>query len=63
MENLENNELEPIVVPTKKSKPVEPELTNLELQIISRSESLNVPALCAFFGVTEDVVKAALAKK
>jgi hypothetical protein len=63
MENLENNELEPIVVPTKKSKPVEPELTDLELQIISRSESLNVPTLCAFFGVTEDVVKAALAKK
>ena len=63
MENLENNQLEPVVVTTKKSKPVEPTLTPLEQNIISKSESLNIPALCAFFGVTDDVVKAALAKK
>ena len=42
---------------------VEPVLSPLEQQIIGRSENMNVPALAAFFSVTEDVVKAALAKK
>jgi len=45
---------------TKKNKPA---INDLEASIIARSESLNIPALCAFFSVTEDVVKAALAKK
>jgi len=38
-------------------------LTDLESAIIARSESLNIPALAAFFMVTEDTVKNALAKK
>jgi hypothetical protein len=65
MENLDNQELEPVVVPTsKKVKSPEPKCwDDLELQIINRSETLNIPALCAFFGVTEDVVRTALSKK
>lgn len=38
-------------------------ISDLEASIIARSEKLNIPALAAFFSVTEDVVKAALAKK
>jgi hypothetical protein len=62
MENSDNQELEPVVVTKTKTTKVTP-LTDLELAIIGRSESLNIPALCAFFEVNEDVVKAALAKK
>jgi len=55
---MENNET------TKTTKTtVKPELTNLERVIILRSEQLNIPALAAFFEITEDEVKAALAKK
>ena len=66
MENSKNKEVEildstGVIKPRTKS--VEPKLTPLEQNIISKSESLNIPALCAFFGVTDDVVKAALAKK
>ena len=68
MENLENNELETldstgVIKPRTKTKVVEPTLTPLEQNIINKSENLNIPALCAFFGVTDDVVKSALAKK
>ena len=38
-------------------------ISDLEASIIARSEKLNIPALAAFFSVTEDEVKAALAKK
>jgi len=38
-------------------------ISDLEASIIARSEDLNIPALAAFHEVTEDVVKAALAKK
>ena len=62
MENLENKELEPVVIKKPTTK-VKPEITELESAIIGRAESLNIPALCAFFGVSEEVVKAALAKK
>lgn len=51
MENLENNEVE--VVSTKKTKSTTPEYTWLEKEIMGRRESLNFPALQAFFGLTE----------
>jgi hypothetical protein len=38
-------------------------ISDLEASIIARSEDLNIPALAAFFSITEDEVKAALAKK
>jgi hypothetical protein len=38
-------------------------ISDLEASIIAKSEDLNIPALAAFHEVTEDVVKAALAKK
>ena len=38
-------------------------ISDLEASIIARSEDLNIPALAAFFSVTENEVKAALAKK
>lgn len=38
-------------------------ISDLEASIIAKSEKLNIPALAAFYSVTEDVVKAALAKK
>ena len=38
-------------------------ISDLEASITARSEKLNIPALAAFFSVTEDEVKAALAKK
>lgn len=38
-------------------------ISDLETSIIAKSEKLNIPALAAFFSVTEDEVKAALAKK
>ena len=38
-------------------------ISDLEASIIARSEKLNIPALASFFSVTEDEVKAALAKK
>ena len=38
-------------------------ISALEASIIAKSEKLNIPALAAFFSVTEDEVKAALAKK
>ena len=38
-------------------------ISDLEASIIARSEKLNIPALAAFYSVTEDEVKAALAKK
>jgi 3-deoxy-D-manno-octulosonate 8-phosphate phosphatase KdsC-like HAD superfamily phosphatase len=38
-------------------------ISDLEASIIARSEDLNIPALASFHEVTEDVVKAALAKK
>ena len=41
----------------------QPTLTALELAIIAKSETLNEPALCAYFSVTHDEVKAALSKK
>ena len=66
MENLENKEVEILdstSVQKPRTKSVAPILTSLEQNIISKSKSLNIPALCAFFGVTDDVVKAALAKK
>ena len=46
-----------------KSKTVKPFISALEASIIAKSEKLNIPALAAFHEVTEDVVKAALAKK
>lgn len=46
-----------------KPKTVKPVISDLEASIIARSEKLNIPALAAFFSVTEDEVKAALAKK
>lgn len=61
---MENKELETQTIPNRKALgKAENKLTDLESAIIARSESLNIPALCATFGVTEDVVKAALAKK
>lgn len=64
MENSDNNKLEPVVIPTKKIKSTPPKCwDDLELQIINRSETLNIPALCAFFGVHEHVVRTALSKK
>lgn len=56
MDNLETKE-------TIKTKTVKPVISNLEASIIARSEDLNIPALAAFFSITEDEVKAALAKK
>ena len=38
-------------------------ISDLEASIIARSEKLNIPALAAFHQVTEDEVRAALAKK
>ena len=46
-----------------KVKAVKSVISDLEASIIARSEDLNIPALAAFHEVTEDVVKAALAKK
>jgi hypothetical protein len=66
MENLKNKEIEILDstgVLKPRTKSVEPKITPLEQNIINKSNNLNIPALCAFFGVTEDVVKAALAKK
>jgi hypothetical protein len=67
MENLENeiaivdtNEIFPLK--STKKLPATPELSDLEAAIISRSGQLNLPALSSFFSVSEDVVKAALAK-
>jgi hypothetical protein len=46
-------------------KPIstQPTLTALELAIIAKSATLNEPALCAYFNITHDEVKAALKKK
>lgn len=38
-------------------------ISDLEASIIARSEDLNIPALASFHQVTEDEVRAALAKK
>lgn len=48
---------------TTKPKTVKPFISALEASIIAKSEKLNIPALAAYFSVTEDEVKAALAKK
>jgi hypothetical protein len=59
--NIENT-LENVVVestPEVKSN----DISSLEASIIARSEKLNIPALCAFFGITESEVRKALAKK
>jgi hypothetical protein len=68
MHNLENNEEFEIADGAGVSKATyikKPKTTinDLEASIIARSEDLNIPALCAFFGVTDDVVKIALTKK
>jgi len=38
-------------------------ISDLEREIIAKSEVLNEPALCAFFSVSHEVVRAALDKK
>jgi hypothetical protein len=64
MENLENKEIEIVEKPTKKAAGTSGHvLTELEINIIARSEDLNLPSLASFFGITEDEVKNALAKK
>lgn len=58
----ENNltpEEQPVIKSTKTKTPV---LTELEQHIIARSANMNIPALAAFFRVSESVVKDALAK-
>ena len=66
MPNLENKEFEVAdgagvsKATLKQPKRV---ISDLEASIIAKSESLNIPALAAFFSVTEDVVKTALSKK
>ena len=65
MENLENNELEPVVKTTTKSKSVEPkpvELTWLEKEIMGRRNQLNFPALQAFFSLSETELQTILNK-
>lgn len=42
---------------------VDIEINDLERAINSKSEELNIPALCAYFEVTHDVVETALTKK
>ena len=56
---MENKEIKPEV----KAEVKLPKLTELEAAIIAKSETFNEPALCAFFGVGHDVVKAALLKR
>lgn len=62
MENLENNELEPTVTTTKKTKIVEPEYTWLEKEIMGRREYLNFPALQAMFELNETQLQEILDK-
>ena len=57
MKNKEIEEtFEPIVI-------INDEISDLERAICSKSEELNIPALCAYFAVNHEVVEAALAKK
>lgn len=66
MDNLETNEtivLDGAGVSKAKIKPSKPVISDLEASIIARSEDLNIPALAAFFSITEDEVRTALTKK
>ena len=57
MKNKEIEEtFEPIVI-------INDEISDLERAICSKSEELNIPALCAFFEVNQHVVETALSKK
>lgn len=38
-------------------------ISGLEAWIIAKSDAMNIPALAAYFGVGEDVIKQALTKK
>lgn len=55
-------EEQPVIKSTKTNKTVTPVLTELEQSIIARSAKMNIPALAAFFRVSESVIKDALAK-
>ena len=61
--NVDNTEeVKPIKDKVVKPKSI-PSSDGLEAWIIAKSDAMNIPALAAYFGVGEDVIKQALAKK